>query len=111
MQIKIQTEKVVNKDGIACRRIISIEGVIEYHKLPEEYTSGYHFRSAHGNNIDFGYRPDGGSRDMEVGGTYTETHFQRSIESMKECGQRLHQINQRIAELKKTWNGEETFII
>lgn len=111
MTIRIKTEKVVNKDGIPCRKIVNIEGVIQLKDLPQEYIGGFHFRGNSSQEIDFRNVPEKMGGDMYIGNTYPEQHFQTALTSMKVCGQRLHEINLKIAEAKKTWNGDETFII
>lgn len=46
-----------------------------------------------------------------VGLTYPEDYFQKKLETIKNAGQRLHEINVRVRELERTWTGEETFVI
>jgi len=106
--IKIKTEKVVEK-GIAKRKILAIEGVIPYDELPNEYlqTHPYAFLQ---------HYTDGqillrGCGCANISDTMEEVEFQKSLNGLKICGERLHEINQKIKALKETWNGEETFII
>ncbi len=99
MSIKIKTTKIVDKDGTEGRTIDSIEGVLSFEQLPGEY-------------IDFRNLPSGwGGCDMYIGKFISEKTFQENLKSIKLCGDKLHEINQKIAERRKNWVGEETFII
>lgn len=109
--IKIRAEKIV-KDGIACRKIINISGVLSKEDLPVDYVNGPYFTTL-GNSsrpaIDFRNQTDESIESIWVGGTIEENEFQKTLKAIGEYGDRLHEINQKIAELKKTWNGTETF--
>jgi len=109
MSIKIKTEKVVEK-GIAKRKILAIEGVIPHDELPLEYlqTHPYAFLQHY---TDGQILHMGGCGCADIDGVMEEVEFQKSLDGLGTCGERLHSINQKIKALKETWNGEETFII
>jgi len=109
MSIKIRTEKIVEK-GIAKRKILAIEGVIPYDELPTEYlqASPYAFLQQY---TDRQILIMGVVGCADISDTMEEVEFQKSLNGLKVCGERLHEINQKIKALKETWNGEETFII
>ncbi len=46
-----------------------------------------------------------------VGDIIPEDVFQDMIKTIKHCGEKLHNINQRIKTLKAEWKGEEEFKI
>ncbi len=108
-KIMIKTEKVVVR-GIAKRKIVDLDA-LEYNKLPEEYTNGeprFNFYENSGKKT-FGACGCGG--DIHGGSIYTEADFQIKLDGIRKAGERLAEINKRVKELKKTWHGEETFII
>ena len=109
MSIKIKTEKVVEK-GIAKRKILAIEGVIPYDELPTEYLQAYPYAYLQ-QYTDRQILLIGGARCADIRDTMEEVAFQESLNGLKTCGEKLHEINQKIKALKETWNGEETFII
>jgi hypothetical protein len=111
--IKIHTEKVIPVSGIVSRKIKTISGVLAADSLPYEYKyqSGpdTNWLEKTENALHVRGRPD----DVELteGVTYSEGYFQNGLAVIKKCGQRLHIINKKIAEKKKEWVGEETFVI
>jgi len=109
MSIKIKTEKVVER-GIAKRKILAIEGVIPHDELPSKYLETYPFAYM-AQRTDSLALLTGGLEYSDIEGTMEEVKFQKSLEVLKVCGERLHEINQKIKALKDTWNGEETFVI
>jgi len=109
MSIKIKTEKVVEK-GIAKRKILAIEGVIPRDELPTEYLQAYPYAYLQ-QYADRQILLIGVVRCADIKDTMEEVEFQKSLNGLKTCGERLHGLNQKIKALKETWNGEETFII
>jgi len=106
MSIKIKTEKVVER-GIAKRKILAIEGVIPYDELPNEYLGGHPYAYMHQKPVLVLY----GAGCANISDTMEEVEFQKSLNGLKTCGERLHSINQKIKALTQTWKGEETFVI
>ena len=109
MSIKIKTEKVVEK-GIAKRKILAIEGVIPYDELPVKYLQTYPYAYTH-QGMTRPHIQISGCGCANISGVMEEVEFQKALEGLKICGERLHGLNQEIKALKETWNGEETFII
>lgn len=105
--IKIVTDKLVPPSGVPSRKIISIEGVLKREELPSAYFLGDGPRIY---KTEMGYidLPSGYLVQNEV---YNEDQFQSHLAKIREAGARLHEINSKIRELKKTWKGEETFLI
>jgi hypothetical protein len=111
MSIKIETEKVYDMQQGEMRRIIKITGVYSQNKLPKEYTDG--------NNIRLGI-PIGQNNHIVfsepipsiIENDYIEeSAFQKRLEVVKKCGDRLHEIMIAIKKRQNAWKGNETFII
>ena len=105
MSIIIKTKKIVEK-GLAKREIVEVKA-LKREELPDEYLNGL-------GSSCWGW--DGGlnfanGNHIVAGSLVKEDAFQHQLLRIKECGQRLHEINKKIALLKETWQGEETFII
>jgi len=105
MSIKIKTEKIVER-GVAKRKILAIEGVIPHDELPAEYLLLFPY-----SYMDRQILRIWGCGCLNVDGVMEEVEFQKSLNGLKICGERLHSINQKIKALTQTWKGEETFII
>ena len=109
MSIKIKTEKIVSVEGIASRKIISIEGCLPFANLPFEYRN----ISKESCYMRGSVLTSKGSRTnlCVEGDPIPESTFQDSLEYIKKCGANLHEINMKINKLKESWKGEETFIV
>jgi exonuclease VII small subunit len=46
-----------------------------------------------------------------VGDIIEQEEFEKMMKVVKYCGEKLHNINQEIKEIKKTWQGDEVFKI
>lgn len=111
--LQIKTEKVV-KRGIRFRRILSIEGD-RLCDLPFKYERGFPHCGVvtyNGNNILSVI----GSETNEsyligVGEDVPEWLFQKIPPIIRESGDRLHKINEKIKQIKLEWNGKEDFEI
>jgi hypothetical protein len=115
--IIIKTEKLIPASGVPSRKIISWEGVLYWDNLPAEYKEqGPHCyyewaimaSSKERKRISFSLSS---IKTLIWNDTISESEFQRTLSYMRECANRLHEINSKIRELKKTWVGEETFEI
>ncbi len=113
MSITIKTEKVIDaKLGIS-RKILEICALRE-EELPKEYfgsdycyltenrTDAYlHISSA-----------ENGSLRLVLLAAYTEPEFQKRMEIIRRCANRLHEIKEKFRQaVKNGWAGEETFVI
>ena len=109
MSIKIKTEKIVSVEGIASRKILSIEGCLPLEKLPLEYKhKSEEICYMRGSVLTL----KGSLTNLCVESSpITENAFQDSLEYIKKCGANLHEINMKINKLKESWKGEETFIV
>jgi hypothetical protein len=105
MSIKITTEKVVCQ-GVKYYKIIRLEA-LQAKDLPMEYLKGspsFYLKD------DIFYSDHSSKGDILLE-NYTATELAEKIEYLKSAGQRLTEINKRLAEENKNWHGEETFII
>ena len=103
--IKIHTERVVNKDGIACRKIKTIEGGLHRDDdLPREYTQEEPF-------VRLGDTEGSIYQRGDFCGELPEEEFQKMLEHIRKSAQRLHEIKERTRKLREEWKGEETIII
>ena len=112
MAIRISTEKIVFR-GQKARKITGIEGVIASEKLPFEYVEGYpriKWISSWGGGLEI-YGEDGDYMSLFLDEIYTEAEFQTRLKWIEKAGERLYEIRKKEKELKKSWKGEETFII
>ena len=110
--IEIATEKTLVR-GVPHRRIHKVVAV-EKEQLPTKYLEEgmccYMVKDQHCPCLRI-IAPPCKSAWITVGDSYTEEWFQESLQMIKQCGDRLHEINKEIAELKRTWVGEESFLI
>ncbi len=112
MQLKIQTKKVV-VDGKKFRKIISVQG-LDVCSLPTEYLKGYpnvvYVSEGKFKLLEVRIK-EGESLDLMQGKTFPESYFQKVYGLIKQSGDRLHEINIKINELRKEWHGKEDFEI
>ena len=106
--IKIETEKIVGIDGIAKRKIISIQGVKYISELPDAYlqSNDYFYRHSRGAGIEFRTR-----MSIYIGDILEETNFQQYISAIQKAGKVLSKINKEVVKLRKEWQGNETYIV
>jgi hypothetical protein len=107
MIIKIETEKVL-LDSIAgpARKILKVRA-LKREEVPPEYVEGDYwcYLSEDGNAIF------GEDFTLTVGTVISEEVFQRILGDLRECGNRLREINRSRRELAEVWKGTETFEI
>lgn len=107
--IEIKTEKVVIR-GEQRRKIISVFALTEK-ELPQEYTKEGE-RVFLETNCNTRYlRIEHTYDNVYEGGTYPEHTFNKFLDIIRKAGDRLRDINKKLAEANKDWHGEETFLI
>jgi hypothetical protein len=111
MPVKLQTKKIV-REGEKCREIINWEGIMNRNELPFEYVneSNMFFQSCQQKGGIYLYK-NNSERYIIEGSTFSETCFQEILNAMIKAGEKLHKIREKEKELKKSWNGIETFTI
>lgn len=105
--LTIKTRKSIVR-GVKYREIIGFQSY-KMDELPKEYTDG---RSVY-------IHPDynettlycNHSNNIRIGQKIHEDDFAALLESLRECGERLTEINKRLKTENAGWEGEETFII
>jgi len=113
--LNIITEKILLR-GAKARKIISFEGCLKNDKLPQKYLDYYPrlettYSSNHQCiqwNIYFGESYPWYFRKGDI---IEEDLFQKILINIRECGNRLHSINERLKKENEGWKGEETIII
>lgn len=113
MSIRIKTEKIVER-GIAKRRILEIEGLIDNEKCPKAYFEGTPYMKKYDYGCSIQYINDKGYYDVCsvcIGQTFEEGRWQKILELINKAGERLHKLRLEEKELREKWTGQETFII
>ena len=112
--IEITTEKVIVR-GVPHRRIKNVVA-LEREQLPTNYLENgwrcYMVRDSPWPYLRIMMPSyETACEHLTIGNVYKEEWFQKLLQMVKQCGDRLHEINKEIAELKKTWVGDEAFLI
>ncbi len=107
-QVKIKTRKEIQR-GEKGYVFIGSTGVARRDELPKEYLEGNPMFHLYGDNGQSIYIQN--TYILREGEFYMEEVFNKRLSSLKDGGNRLHQIMERIREDEKIWNGEETFVI
>lgn len=102
----ITVEKVMER-GEQKFKIISFSNIKKYDELPIEYINGAP-RFSRGSE-ETSISTD--SKTYVIGTVISRSSFDGLIKTMKEAGTRLTEINKRIKEQQKTWNGTITITI
>lgn len=107
MSMKIKVEKVLEK-GEPRIKILEMEG-LSYYELPSEYVAKPPNVRFYSDNLyldmgKFTYR-------YLIDGLLTQQEFENLMRDLNICGTRLKEINDKIRELKKTWNGVKEYKI
>jgi hypothetical protein len=112
MTIKIKTEKIVSlKSGRIARKILKIEALSKQ-DLPAIYTENKNDATIYmeeDRKLKILYKFRG--KRIQIGDEIEEKDFQEMLEIIKEAGNNLKKINQKIKDKQKEWNGRETFKI
>lgn len=118
--IRINTRRIVNKDGIRARLILAIDGVKKCNDLPTQYMEDHPYVELAdccsavtvAVTVYGVIGADGLSRSMDlyVGKEYEEEFFMSVTKAIHQSCHRLSAINKEIRELEKIWSGEELLI-
>jgi hypothetical protein len=115
--IKIKVKKQVNR-GQKMLEVIKIDGVMKKDNLPIEYLQDgvccYYIDEDSCSYIKKyikAYDEKGKSYSLMEKGWYSEQQFNETLEVIRRAGDRLHEINKKIKQLKEEWNGEIEIII
>jgi hypothetical protein len=115
MTIKIKTEKIVSlKSGRIARKILKIEALSKQ-DLPAIYAENKSNKSdattymEEDRKLKIFYKFQ--MKRIQIGDEIDEKDFQEMLEIIKEAGNNLKKINQKIKDKQKEWNGRETFKI
>ena len=110
MAIEIYAEKVVER-GVRKLKVMGFDA-LDYSQLPEEYTAGYPnaYKQSRALLVIFADKNDK-NEGFCVGAQYSEAEFNKGIELLRKCGQRLHEINLKIKEETKDWEGQVVVVI
>lgn len=108
--IRIEAQKVIMNSGDFGYKITNVKA-LERKKLPWMYLKeepNVYFKK---NGAFPKYLVLCNGMEIVVGFTYTKHEFEKRIEYCRKAGNRLMEINKKIKELEKQWNGKETIII
>lgn len=96
--IKIKYDKIIPASGIKSVKIKSITGVLTIDKLPVEYFKNDYFYWEIGDFPPFisMHKSIDTPLSLAVGKIMEYKDFQKAIQFMDACGDRLHEINQRL---------------
>lgn len=113
MPIEIKTEKVVK--GNRESRLVKGVKALGRSRLPDHYLMTYPHCFMGNNAIIVKHTPvlptNPATAIIKAGEVYSEDEFQRILDLVKRCGNRLMEINKELARLEAEWNGKETFEI
>jgi hypothetical protein len=92
-------------------KFIGFNGVLDYHSLPREYTSTYPRMYKRSESCIGIYTGDGVSTISNIGDNISREHFDKIISLIRECGDRLHEINKKLKKQNENWKGEFSVLI
>ena len=115
MSITIKTERIIVR-GEQKRKIIGFS-LLGVNDLPKEYANGEYVARYDKNRIAY-RKPDktktnhGSSCDyIRINEILSDEFLQQALKNIRRCGNRLQEINARLAKENVDWHGEETIII
>jgi len=114
MSIEIKTEKTLAR-GEKMRKILSIK-MLREQELPVEYCEDgkcvwlVAFDNKRIQRIEF-QDNSSGVYLLTNEELISETRFQEALARIKSCGERLREINKKLAEKNHGWAGDETFVL
>lgn len=111
MSMKIKVEKVFHR-GEPRVKILEIKGLC-YENLPKEYVDfppNTRFYTA-GQPYVFVEMGPGRNSKYCVGDLLQPQEFETLMNNLAICGNRLKEINDKVREMKKTWNGVKEYSI
>ena len=105
--MRITFKRLVEK-GVKLLKVKSIDGIASHKNLPVEYlaTRPYLYMS---NNILMIYSGAQPPVEIKVNDVISEHTRNFIVEKLKICGERLYEINKKVAILKKEFNGIEVY--
>jgi len=106
VSIKIVVEKVLTVEKEKGLKIVSISGVLAQEELPKEFKKGKFAYRMGKSGIYFPHLPN-----MVIGETETKESLETQLEFLRESGQKLHEINKKLAIENANWRGGETYIV
>lgn len=105
--IKLKFKKILRK-GVKKCEYLSCEA-LSSDDLPEKYLSDTpNCYKLHNTLI---INTSDNTVQMSPGSRYEPAYIKKLIDRIKECGKRLHEINQQLKIENAGWEGEETFCI
>jgi hypothetical protein len=111
IELGIKTKKVVYR-GEKFYKILSY-GCYEVDILPFEYFKQfpYCFDADGEFMVVVASNRDEDVYELRVGDIIPQDEFEKMFKVIKYCGRKLHEINEKIREIRKEWNGEQEFKI
>ena len=108
-KMRIGVTRFINKNGDEMYHIDKIEGISPRADLPEDYLRGacVYLDNFPGERIGIMLHPRG--KGIVEGANMTRTEFENSYMYVLKCGTRLKEINGKIDEKRKKWNGKEVY--
>jgi hypothetical protein len=117
IELGIKTKKVVYR-GLKCYKILDFTCYEDNDvRLPSDYFKEYPFCFKDDDEFVLGTNDKslinewGNDYSFKVGDYIPKEKFEKVIEAVKVCGEKLHNLNVKIKEMKKEWKGIEEFKI
>ena len=107
--IELTFEKVVTGAGELRYRLLKFSGKSRQ-KLPHLYRNGIHASISDSIYI-FSEEDDLSPTVYRTGQELTPAEFTSLIEVLRQCGERLHEVNAQLAAIRAEWHGEVQVII
>ena len=92
-------------------KFIGFKDVKDFHCLPMEYTSAYPKMYKNSETHLFIAKQDGDSINLDVGDEILKEQFNKIMSLICECGDRLHEINEKLKKQNENWKGEFNVVI
>jgi hypothetical protein len=110
IELGIKTKKVVYR-GEKCYKILDFSCYdICDKRLPTSYFTEYPFCF----KDEYVFVVAVSNNDVwqfEVGDYINKVEFEKALDAIRVCGEKLHNLNLTIKEMRKEWNGEQEFKI
>lgn len=117
IELTIKAQKVVHR-GVKCYKILEFTCYeAEDERLPQGYFKDYPFCYREGDEFVIGTNDKMLMNQWDecycfkVGNYVSKDKFEKALEVVKVCGEKLHNLNVKIKEMKKEWKGTEDFKI
>jgi hypothetical protein len=117
IELMVKAKKVVYR-GEKCYKILDFTCYENTDtRLPDEYYKKYPFCFKEDDEFVIGTNDDSfgctwdGYFSFKVGDYIPKDRFEKVLEIIKVCGEKLHNLNVKIKEMKKEWKGTEEFKI